>query len=138
MLSVVQTVGVIIAALVSAYAVGATEASRRRDSARVRVERVLEAALGLTEAAVRVQEVQGQAAQFQVARIRLKAALQLVGTSGFEHTELMVRDTATPADISAQGEQAILEIGARLEELDPRPLWRRQPHIDFRKRAAGR
>lgn len=134
MLNIVQTVGVIVAALVSAYAVAAAEANRRRDARRQRIERVFDAVLGLAEAAVRVQEIQGQGAQFQVASLRLAAAIEIVGVVGFEHTELMTRETASPADVVAQSKQAILELGARLEEVAPRPLWKRQPQIDFRTR----
>ncbi len=134
MIDVVQTLGVIVAALVSAYAVAAVEASRRRDARRTHVERVLEAVLSLAEAAVKVQELQGEDAQFRIARLRLNAALQIVGLKGFEHTELLTRPQMSASDVVAQSEQAILEIGARLEELAPRPLWRRKLHIDFRER----
>jgi hypothetical protein len=132
--NVVQTIGIIVAASVSGYAVAATEVNRRREARLLRVERVLAAVLELAEAAVRVQEIQGQGARFQVARIRLKAELQIVGMRGFEHVDLMVRDTASASNVVAQSEQAILEVGARLRELEPRPLWRRQPQIDFRER----
>jgi hypothetical protein len=57
-----------------------------------------------------------------------------VGEKDFEHTELMTRSQASPSDVVAQREHAILEVGAPLEELAPRPLRRRQPHIDFRER----
>jgi hypothetical protein len=45
-----------------------------------------------------------------------------------------VRQQASPADVRSQSEQAIHELGARLDELSPRPLWKRQPQIDFRSR----
>jgi hypothetical protein len=118
---VVQTVGVIVAASVSVYAVAAVEANRRRDARRAHVQHVLEPVLSLAEAGVKVQEIQGQGAQFQIARLRLNAELQIAGMKGFEHTELMARPQASPSDVVSQSEQAILEIGARLEELAPRP-----------------
>ena len=137
-LDVVQTIGVVVATLVSAYAVASAETDRRRDARRARIERVLDAALALAEAAIRVQEIQGQGAQFQIARLRLRAALEIVGIKGFEHTELMARESASAADVAEQSKQAILELGARLEEVAPRPLWRRQPEIDFRDAARPR
>lgn len=123
-----------IAALAAAYAVLAAEANRRDDARRARVERVLEAVLGLAEGAVRAEEMQGEGAQYRIARLRLDAELKIAGIRGLEHTDLMVRPTATPADVVAQSEQAILEVGARLDELAPRPLWRRRPTTDFRRR----
>ena len=48
----VQTVGVIVATLVSAYAVGSAERNRRLDARRARVERVLDAVIRLADAAV--------------------------------------------------------------------------------------
>ena len=137
-LDVVQTIGVVVATLVSAYAVASAETNRRRDARRARIERVLDSAVSLAEAAIRVQEIQGQGAQFQTARLRLQAALEIVGVKGFEHTELMARESASAADVVAQSKQAVLELSARLEEIVPRPLWRRQPEIDFRDRSRSR
>ena len=134
MLTVIQTVGVVVATLVSGYAVASAESTRKLDARRARVQRLFDATLALAEAAVRVQEIQGQGPQYEIARMRLRAELQVVGVRGFEHTELMVRQQASAADVRAQSEQAILELGARLDELSPRPLWKRQPRIDFRSR----
>jgi hypothetical protein len=130
----VQTVGVIVATLVSAYAVGSAERNRRLDARRARVERVLDAVIRLADAAVRTQEEQGQGSQFEIAKRRLRGEIQLAGLRGFEHTELMSRETWKAAEVVSQSDQAILELGARLDELAPRPLWRKQPRIDFRQR----
>jgi hypothetical protein len=46
----------------------------------------------------------------------------------------MVREALAPSDVLAQSEQAILEIGARLDDLAPRPLWKRHHKMDFRQR----
>jgi hypothetical protein len=128
MLDVLQIIGVIvaiIAALASAYAVFSSELNRRLEARRLRVERVLDAALVLTEAAVRTQEAQGQGAAFDIARRRLWGELQVVGIKGFESTELMLRSTLKPGEVVGQSEAAIPEIGARLDELAPHPLFRR-------------
>src|SRR6266566_27941 len=69
-LSIVQTVGIIVAAFASAYAVAASELNRRLDARRARVERVLQAMLQLAEAALRMQEMQGQGVAYEVARRR--------------------------------------------------------------------
>lgn len=122
MLNIVQTIGVIVAALVSAYAVTASEMNRRRGEQRARVERVYAAVLELMEAAVRVQEIQGQGPALEVAKRRLSAELQVVGRP-LVSTDLLVRPTFTPQDIVNQSETAILEISRALDELAPRPLF---------------
>jgi len=122
MLSIAQTVGIIVAALASAYAVAATEFGRRLDARRARVERVLEAMLQLAEAALRMQEIAGEGVPYEIARRRLDAELKVVGVKGFESTELMTRPTFTAKEVADQSGAAILEIGERLDEVAPRPL----------------
>ena len=122
MLSIVQTVGIIVAALASGYAVAASELSRRLDARRARVERVLESMLQLAEAALRMQEIQGQGVEYEVARRRLDAELKVVGVKGFESTELMTRKSSRPQEVADQSGAAIFELGVRLDELAPRPL----------------
>jgi hypothetical protein len=120
-LNIVQTVAIIIAALASAYAVATSELGRRLDVRRRRVERVFEATLALAEAAVRHENIQGQGPALVIAQRRLRAEIQIVGVTGFESTELMIRD-APPDAIVRQSEAAFVEIGERLDELAPRPL----------------
>jgi hypothetical protein len=119
-LSIAQTLGVIVAALVSAYAVAATETTRRRDAQRARVERVLEAVLELMEAAVRVQEIQGQGPALQVAQRRLLAELQVVGRV-FPATDLLARQSAVQGIVD-QSEAAIIELAEAMNGLAPQPL----------------
>ena len=121
MLTIVQTIGVIVAALVSAYAVAASESNRRLGEQRARVERVYEAVLGLMEAAVRAQEMQGQGPALEVATRRLSAEIKVVGRP-LGSTDLLVRPGFTPQDILNQSETAILEISRVLDEFAPRPL----------------
>src|SRR2546429_6937182 len=111
MVSIVQTIGVIAAALVSAYAVWASEANRWRDARRAPVERVLEAALRLTEEAVKFKVQPDQGAALEVAKRRLRAEIQIAGVTGFKDTELMAREQTTAAEIASQSEVALLEIG---------------------------
>ena len=132
---IVQTAVLVVTALASMYAVAAAELGRRLDNERARVERVFDAVLALAEAAITTQEISGQGAQFLIARRRLRAVLEVVGIRGYEHTELMTRETMSAAEVSSQSEQAILEVCARLDEVAPRPLWKRRPHVDFRERA---
>lgn len=120
MLTVVQSLGVIIAALVSAYAVVASEMNRRRGGQRARVERVFDTVLQLVEAAVRGQEIEGQDAALQVAQRRLRAELKVVGQR-LAATDLLARETA-PQSIVDQSEAAIIELAEALNELAPRPL----------------
>jgi|SRR5665213_2773005 len=125
-LNIVQTVVLIVAALVSAYAVYATEENRKQTAQRARVERVHAAMLQLAEVAVNIREgMPGQSAAREVARMRLLAELQIVGFNGFESTELMTRPTFTPEEIASQSGSAMLELAERFDELTPRPLWHR-------------
>jgi len=121
---IVRTVGVIVAALVSAYAVFATETARGIGARRASIERLLAAVLALTEAAIVIGERSGGGAEFKVAQMRLRAELQPVGVKRFEATDVMARPNSA-SKIAAQGEPAVLEIGQRLDELTPRPLWSR-------------
>lgn len=120
MLDILQTLGVIVAALVSTYAVAATEANRRRDGQRARVERVLDAVLQLMEAAVRAQEIQGQGAALQVARRRLAAELKVVGQP-LAATDILARQDV-PQSIVDQSEAALIELAEAVAKLVPRPL----------------
>jgi hypothetical protein len=119
-LNIVQTVGVIIAVSVSAYAVAASETNRSRAAERARVERVLDAVLQLMEAAIRAQEMQGQGAPLQVAQRRLAAELKVVGRP-FPSTDILARQDP-PQSILDQSEAAIIELAEALNELAPRPL----------------
>jgi hypothetical protein len=55
------------------------------------------------------------------ARRRLHAEIQMVGVTGYESTELMVRPQGAQETID-QAEAAFLEIGERLDEVAPRSL----------------
>jgi hypothetical protein len=134
--NIVQTIMLIAAALVSAYAVASAERNRRLDVRRRPTERVFDAVLALAEAAVHAQEIQGEGCIVPGGALRLESTLEIVGIAGFEHTQLMVRETASSAHVVAQTKQAVLEVSARLDELGRRPLWKRQPQIDFRTRQA--
>lgn len=122
MVNIAQTIAVVVAALVSAYAVAAAEINRRLSVRRTRVERLLEAVEQLAEAAIRVQEQQGQGPALEVARMRLRMQLALTGVRGFEGTDLLIRDTIDAPGMVRQSEVAILEIDRALNELTPRPL----------------
>jgi hypothetical protein len=122
-LNIVQTLGVIVAALVSAYAVAASEANRRRSGQQARLERVLVAVLQLMEAALRAQEIRGQGPTLQVAQRRLRAELKVVGRP-LPDTDILARQNE-PQSIVDQSEAAIIELAKGLDELAPRPLLRR-------------
>lgn len=121
MLNIAQTVALIVAALASAYAVATSEFGRRLEVRRRRVERVFDATLALAEVAQTAVSVSGQGPALDLARRRLRAEIQIVGVTGFESTELMIRE-APPDAIARQSEVAFIEIGERLDELAPRPL----------------
>src|SRR5438034_821580 len=82
MLSVVQTVGIIVAALASAYAVLASEVNRGLDARRAGIERVMGAVLALAEAALLVGEAGHTHAGIDVARRRLRAGIEVVQPFG--------------------------------------------------------
>jgi hypothetical protein len=119
-----QTIGVIVAVLVSAYAVAASEMDRRRSHQRARVERVLDAVLALVQTAI---ETQQGAPAVDIARRRLRAELSVVNLP-LTSTELMTRFD-DPTSIMNQSEAAIIELAETLDNLAPRPLlrelWRR-------------
>jgi hypothetical protein len=119
MLNLLQTVALIAAVAVSVYAVLRTERDRRLDLGRARIERVLVAVLGLAQAALRAElhpERDDNLEEFHVAKLRLRAEIQVVGVKGFEAADLMTRQDV-PALARQQSEQAVIEIGGRLEEL---------------------
>jgi hypothetical protein len=118
MLNVVQTVAIIAAVLVSGYAIVVTERNRRLDASHARIERVLAAVIALAEAALRAQmHPETELPPFQVAKLRLGAELKVVGVRGFEAADLMTRPDQ-PEAVVRQSEQAIIEIGERLNRLD--------------------
>lgn len=106
----------------SAYAVAANEWDRRRAHERARVERVLEAVRQLTQAAIEVPRNPDREAALQVARRQLRAELKIVDRP-LTSTELMTRPD-DPQSILDQGEAAIIELAAELNELAPQPLFR--------------
>jgi hypothetical protein len=133
-LDVAQSIAVIVAALVSAYAVFDVESDRRRSERRARVERLLPAVLSLAEVAARASQHSHNGASLEVARRRLNAELAVTGIEGFEGTELMTRPMPEIEGIVRQSEVAVREISAALDQLAPRPLltsWRP-------KRSSGR
>lgn len=122
-LNLAVAIGTFSLALAAAYTVASAEYGRRLDTRRQQVLRVLDATLDLANAAAtRAQWASESAgASLDVAQRRLWAEIQMVGLKGYESTELMVRP-AEPDAIARQGEAAFLEIGARLDEVAPRPL----------------
>lgn len=116
MVTIVQTIAIVIASLASAYAIADSEIDRRRAARQARVERLMDATLALAESAALTLP------RLDVPRRRLRAALQVTGVGGFEGVELMTRETLAPRDIVNQSEAGMIEIAAALAQLAPRPL----------------
>lgn len=117
MVAITQTVALVIAALVSAYAVASSEVSGRRAAREARVQRLMDAVLALAEVAAREDP-----ALVEVARRRLRAELQVTGIEGFWGVELMTRQPIEMDGIVRQSEAAMIEIAAAFDQLAPRPL----------------
>ena len=132
-LNLAVAIGTFSLALAAAYTVASAEYGRRLDARREQVERILDATVDLANAGFMWEQVRGQGPPLEVARRRLHAELQMVGVTGYESTELMVRPTAAAKEIVDQSEAALLEIGDRLDDVAPRSLLaavllRRRPH----------
>lgn len=115
-LTIVQTVAIVIASLASAYAIADTEAERRRAARKSRVERLMDAMLALAE------EAASPLPRLEVPRRRLRAELRVTGVKGFEGVDIMTRDRLQPGEIVSQSESGMIEIAHALNKLEPRPL----------------
>jgi hypothetical protein len=117
-LSIVQTIALIVTSLAAAYSIVLSEKNRRLDARRARIERLLDVVLNLVGAAAHahVNLAEGLPAM-DAARRRLSAELEVVGVKGYESTELMVREGKPALEILDQGRAAVIEIGRHLDQL---------------------